>query len=216
MFCAVGANDTLRRATQHERRTATRAALMASAVELIVKSGPSVSVGQIAASAGMSKGAFQHHFASKADLLTAVVVDGWNDAVERLAVPPELTGTVEERVRELVDVSWESYQQPACLAAFVVSTDPNLGNDLRAELTAGFHDMRSQLDECWDAWFADLDLDPAGVRNARRFVRSHVLGMLTQRRLPHGEPPADEELDWLCVAASALLVPSHAPPGRAS
>jgi len=178
---------------------------MASAVELVVERGPSVSTAEIAARAGVSKGAFQHHFASKNELLAAVVASGWNDLAERLEACEVSSTSPAARVRELVDLMWTAYQQPSCLAAFVISVDPGLGADLRVELSAGFHDVRCRLDERWEVLFADLDVSGGAIRAARRFARSHLLGMLTQRRLPHGEPPADVELDRLCDATVHLL-----------
>lgn len=141
---------------------------------------------EIASHTVMSKGAFQHHFATKAELLAAVVAAGWDDLADQLAQLPAPPEAPEARVRELVHVTWESYQRPSCLAAFVISTDPNLGVEVRTEPTAGFHDVRCRLDQLWAERFVEVDVSDATVANTRRFARSHLLGMLAQRRLPHG------------------------------
>ena len=71
------------RRTQQERRSSTRTAILAAAADAVVETGPSTGLGEIARRAGVSTGALQYHFASKTDLLVAVVEVGWNELVER-------------------------------------------------------------------------------------------------------------------------------------
>ena len=61
-------------ATQDERKRATRTAVLGSARQLFGIAGyAQVSIDQIAAQAGVAKGAVYHHFATKADLFEAVL-----------------------------------------------------------------------------------------------------------------------------------------------
>jgi len=129
----------------------------------MIEQGPSVGVAEIASHTGMSKRAFQHHFATKAELLAAVVAAGWDDLADQLPAPPEAP-----EARELVPVTWESYQLRSCLGAFVISTDPNLGVEVRTELTAGFHDVRCRLDQLWAERFDGLDVAATPDRWPRR------------------------------------------------
>jgi AcrR family transcriptional regulator len=199
----VAQNDGHR--TQQERRAATRSALLASAVSAVLETGASASVATIAREAGVSKGALQHHFDSKNDLLVAVVSSGWSDLTERFAQLDDKTAGSAGRVNAVVASMWESYRQPTCRAAFMISSDPNLALDVAERLTPIFAAARLRLDQTWRDAFADLDVSHERLLLARRFVRSHMLGMLVQRQLPSEEPAPDDELSMLCQATLLIL-----------
>lgn len=192
------------RRTQLERRSSTRASLLAAAVHAVVTTGPSTSVADIARQAAVSTGALQYHFPSKLDLLVAVVESGWNDLVERTRSVAR-HATPAERVAELVSAVWEAYRQPACRAAFMISSDPNLDADVAERINAVFDSARSQLDQLWIDAFADLELPMERIMLARRFARSHLNGMVIQRQMTSVEPAPDEELDLLCRATLSIL-----------
>lgn len=192
------------RRTQHERRASTRAALLSAAAHSIVETGPSTGVAEIARRANVSTGALQYHFDSKADLLVAVVEVGWNDLVER-SVSIDRDASPADRVTALVSSMWASYQQPICRAAFMVSSDPNIGADVAARIAPVFDGERSRLDQLWLEIFADLDAPVERVASARRFARSHLVGMVVQRQLTSHEPDPHEELELLCAATLRIL-----------
>jgi AcrR family transcriptional regulator len=198
------------RRTQPERRASTRSALLTAAAGAIVDTGPFTGVAEIARRAGVSTGALQYHFESKSDLLVAVVEVGWNDLVERSMsiardVPPA------DRVAALVSSMWESYQQPVCRAAFMVSSDPNIDADVAERIAPVFDAERSRLDRLWLDTFADLEPPIERVTSARRFARSHLVGMVVQRQLASDEPDPGDELDLLCQATLRILTeqPHH-------
>jgi AcrR family transcriptional regulator len=193
------------RRTQQQRRATTRAALLASAAEVVVDTGPGSSVGEIARRAGLSKGALQHHFESKSDLLAAVVAMGWDDLAERFALLSGQSLPLGEHVAAVVHAMWDSYRQPACRAAFMISSDPNLDRDSAARLAPVFETSRRRLDELWRGLFADFDVSAEQLALSRRFARAHLLGMLVQRQLPSEEPDPESELVLLCDALLHLL-----------
>jgi AcrR family transcriptional regulator len=179
--------------------------LLESAADVIVETGPSSGVAAVARRAGVSKGALQHHFDTKTDLLIAVVSTGWDDLVGRFDRVADVSRPPEERLRALVCAMWDSYQQPTCRAAFMISSDPNLDPNLADHLAPIFDVARVRLDETWRQIFADLDVPGERLGDARRFVRSHLLGMLVQRQLPSEEPEPERELARLCIAAFEIL-----------
>src|ERR1700682_6556937 len=62
------------RRTQAERRDATRTALLDAAMDCLVEKGyANTTTRRIAERAGVTPGALQHHFASKAELLSEAV-----------------------------------------------------------------------------------------------------------------------------------------------
>ncbi len=200
-------SDTaLTRRTQDERRASTRAALLTGAISVVVETGPNTSVTEIAGRAGVSKGALQHHFDSKNDLMVAVVAMGWDDLIELSSSLPGESTSPADRVAALVSAMWESYQRPSCRAAFMISSDPNLDRDLRVRLAPSFDDARDRLDLMWRDALANLDVSDECVAHARRFARSHLLGMLVQRQLPSDEPDPTDELSFLCEATVLILL----------
>lgn len=198
------------RRTQQQRRASTRTALLAAAADAVADTGPSTGVAEIARRAGVSTGALQYHFDSKSDLLVAVVEVGWNDLVEHSmsiepAVPPA------DRVAALVASMWASFQQPLCRAAFTISSDPNLDTEVAARIAPVFDDVRDRLDRRWLETFADLEVPAEQVVSARRFARSHLVGMLVQRQLASAEPGPDDELVLVQRATLAILTERSAP-----
>ncbi len=60
--------------------------LLVAAASAVVETGPATGLADVARRAGVSKGAVQHHFASKLELLLAVVEAGWSDLIEQPAI----------------------------------------------------------------------------------------------------------------------------------
>jgi AcrR family transcriptional regulator len=73
------------RRTQAERRATTQAALLAAARELFTERGfADTGRDDIAARAGVTRGALYHHFATKADVAVAVIEELYGELVERV------------------------------------------------------------------------------------------------------------------------------------
>ncbi|PRX51170.1 TetR family transcriptional regulator [Prauserella shujinwangii] len=122
--------------TQAERRAQTRAALLDATIDCLVEIGYArASVQEICARAGVSKGALQHHFTGKAELMAA--------AVEHLATrlkaqrAPEVARLPEgpERVAAAIDVLWDAYSGTLSTAVtelwIAARTDPRLRAAIR-------------------------------------------------------------------------------------
>lgn len=80
--------------TRAEAAAATRSALVRAASELLDEGGPSaVTLREVGARAGVSRGAPYGHFEDKDHLLTTLAVDAWTaaaDTVERLRAEPRV------------------------------------------------------------------------------------------------------------------------------
>ncbi|MDF6019648.1 TetR/AcrR family transcriptional regulator [Streptomyces sp. JH34] len=83
--------------TRAESAAATRRALLDAAAELLDLGGPeAVTLREVGARAGVSRGAPYRHFAGKDSLLTAVAGEGWErigDQVRALRADPALSAT---------------------------------------------------------------------------------------------------------------------------
>jgi AcrR family transcriptional regulator len=113
----LNSSNTDSRRTQAERRATTRAALLDSTVESLVETGyAGTTTRAIAERAGMTPGALQHHFATKAELVTAAV--GWIgqqllDELLRQGLPLAGSTDIQE---QLLDNMWEVHKGPLIAA----------------------------------------------------------------------------------------------------
>lgn len=118
--------------TQAERRAHTREALLTATIAALVEVGYArLTTRGVAARAGVTPGALQHHFASKADLVADAVghlnAGLTQDFAARLPADPS---TQRRLARELLDALWEVHKGPlmAAMAELLVAarTDPEL------------------------------------------------------------------------------------------
>ena len=146
--------DRSGRRTQEQRRSATRAALLAAAAELVVESGVrALTLASVGERAGYSRGIVTHHFGSKQALLDALAkssqsgfvpgVGGMPPGLERLVLLIE--GYVRELGRDEVAsraflLLWAEAATAAELSASFRERDEAFRTDLRADVAAGIAD----------------------------------------------------------------------------
>lgn len=123
---STGAGSTRR--TQADRTATTRAALADAAIDVLVESGwASVTASGVCERAGVTRGAFHHHYASLPSLLA--------DALGRLYAtmePAELPGA--DDLAGLIDATWSAMTDPRFKA--VIEAWLAMANDssLQAEI----------------------------------------------------------------------------------
>src|SRR5450759_123975 len=102
------------RRTQAERRDATRTALLDAAMDCLVEEGyANTTTRRIAERAGVTPGALQHHFASKAELLSEAVRHSRAKCSQKMRAqgPPDAP-SVDARSEQLLDRMWEVHTGP--------------------------------------------------------------------------------------------------------
>lgn len=122
--------------TQAERREQTRAALLDATVDCLVEIGHArTSMQEICTRAGVSKGAAQHHFADKAELMAAAVE---HLTTKRLAGLAESLDNLPDGVAAIpaaIDILWAGYSGALATAAtelwVAARTDPALRTAIR-------------------------------------------------------------------------------------
>lgn len=122
--------------TQEQRREQTRAALLDATITCLVELGYArTSVQEICARAGVSKGALQHHYAAKSELMAGAVRHLTDQLKQqRLAEVRELPeGT--DRISAAIDMLWEAYSGTLATAVtelwVAARTDPELRAAIR-------------------------------------------------------------------------------------
>lgn len=125
-----------RHRTQAERSAQTRTALLDATIDCLVELGHArTSMQEICARAGVSKGAAQHHFSDKAELMAAAVAHLTTKLAERNTPREGQLPPGRGRVAALVDLLWQSYSGTLATATMelwvAARTDPALRAAMR-------------------------------------------------------------------------------------
>ncbi len=160
------------RRPQAERSADTRAKLIQAAITCLHRDGyAGATVGAVAQEAGVSRGALTHQFASKTDLMLAVVREVFEQDSQQYNRSVSLMSP-KDWLATLPATMWRVINQPAHIAAMEIMlasrSDPDLAVRLR--------EMQGRIDEESFAWvrqrYAAADLTPRKDREAvhRLFV----------------------------------------------
>jgi AcrR family transcriptional regulator len=145
-------NDLAAGHTRSERARATREHLIATAIDVVrQRSYGQATLFEVAKAAGVTPGALQHHFGSRAVLMLEVL-QAILQADDARGVPwPDLTQPLPERAAALVQALWSRlYEPPRFLAAWSVY----FGAAGEAELQPPIAAMRQRLAHGLHARFA--------------------------------------------------------------
>lgn len=195
------------RRTQAERRAQTREALLAAAVELINAVGAAaVTTQQIAAGAGLTRGAVQHQFGTPEDLYLAVVTRGWEQVAAAHQSAPGIETPLKRRITGWAHTMHAAYECDAARAAIEMLVHYRNNATFMADQLPSLKNAEGVLDRLWVDSFADTRLPVADRIRIRRNARSFVLGTLV-RRFSDPTDTADDAKD-LTRLLSALLTPS--------
>jgi TetR/AcrR family transcriptional repressor of nem operon len=146
-------------------RPSTRDRILASGRDLIHRNGFSASgVAEITAAAGVPKGSFYNHFASKEAFACAALDSYWELGSAAFA-PLGQEGPAAERVRRhfaSVDslISADRYAAGCLLGNFATEAAP-VSDDLRKRAAACFDDWTSRLADCVSEGQAEGSIDKA-------------------------------------------------------
>jgi AcrR family transcriptional regulator len=142
-----------KRRTQAERRAATRTALLDAAIECLVEYGyAKTTTRRIAERAGVTRGALQHHFASKAELLGELiryVRAKWMSEMFAEGMPS--ARSIRKRHELMLDRAWRIYRG----TAFTALIELGIGARTDAELLKHTAATRDEISR-WSAITAPI------------------------------------------------------------
>ena len=127
---------------QQQRRAATRLKLLNATLDCLVNDGyPALSTRNVAERAGLSQGALQHHFRSKAALVDAAVTH----MVDKMLMQAQLDlGNLDsdyQRAQLLIDILWASHNLPLTKAVLemllLTRHDGELASTIKRSLEKG-------------------------------------------------------------------------------
>jgi len=169
------------RRTQEERSAETRRKLVAAAIRVSQESGyANLTISKVAQHAGLTNGAMQHHFASRDDLVLAVldtlypIVDLPFEDIASRKLP------VRERVNTFIDLLWQIYSHPEYLVIWDIAFGTRGDAPLRAKLQGYQRDLAARIFKQFAASFADVGLTPQGADQIFSLVISCLRGFALQ------------------------------------
>jgi AcrR family transcriptional regulator len=167
----------VQRRTQAERRAAMKGKVLAATIGCLVERGyADTSTRHIARRAGVTVGAVQHHFDSKAELMAAALRElGERIADDFLAHPPE-GDSPQERIEMMLDRLWAVHRGPLFEAGLELSVASRTDPELRDAMDVVSRAFAMRIAEGMLQMFPDLVARPG-------FAEAAVVGLATLRGL---------------------------------
>ncbi|MBU4609491.1 TetR/AcrR family transcriptional regulator [Achromobacter sp. GG226] len=188
------------RRSHAERSAATRGRLIATAIDVIESGGlEDMSIHQLARRAGLSSGAVQHHFESKAALMMRVLESLLaSDAWEAHRLPPA-DSALPSRARFFLQALWERlYAQPRFIAAWHIYLSSRGQPEVLAEVAEQRRVLNDKMRSDFLAALPELHALPETRRDAVVATVLSTLRGLGLLALFPGDPGAPQsQLDCL-------------------
>lgn len=169
------------RRTQEERSTETRARLIDATLDLLVERGYALATtSEIAGRAGVTRGALNHHFSGKDDLIVQSVshlLHSWIGEIRQVA---ELVKAGSLSLSDFVDRMWELFSGKLFLVTLEHVTAARHNPYLREQLVSVTREFHTALDGTWQDFFDGTGLQKPEVEAAFNATLCLMRGMSLQ------------------------------------
>lgn len=192
--------------TQAERSAATRAELIEATIELLLEKGlNNCSLAAVAKCAGLTTGAVQHQFKTKAKLMRAVIAERLFSA-EPSVIAKELSALrLEDRCRSLVALQWSFYRQPEYLAIWEIILGAKTDKDIQDEIAVWQHSATQAHEDAIRTLLADCNLTDSTIRSLQYFLNSHLRGLAMLRTVQNDQAIVEEQIELLSRTILSLV-----------
>lgn len=185
-----------RRRTQEERSATTRRRLIDAAVECLNDLGYlEATIEVVAERADVSRGAVQHHFGTRNDLLIAVVHDFGLLLAGLDTIASDLT--VVERVNTAIDRTWDQVRSPHFVAVVQIWLATHHIPEISEISSKKIAQFERELDRQWQELFSELPTPPAKIAVVRHIVLAALRGLALRALYRKGRSPWTEEVAML-------------------
>jgi AcrR family transcriptional regulator len=190
------------RRKQADRRAATRTRVLSATIECLVERGyANTSTRHIAARAGVTLGALQHHFSSKADLMAAALTTLGDRMADEFMIEAQLVGGSSERIGQLLDRVWKAHRGPLFTAALELWVAARSDAALRAAMKDVADAQSVRVAEAIVGVFPDMAIRPG-------FAEAVMIGLATMRGLAMSDLGGGLNPDVLWTIARPELLKS--------
>ena len=134
---------------QQRKSAQTRLRMLDAAVDCLVEGGyAGLTTAQVAERAGVSRGAMHHHFATRMDLVAAVVDHIFYQRM-RLFLEDYLGTMAQRRDEELIDLATEAHWRSVQTREYIAYVELAVASRTDAELDRVFAPAAQRYDEVW-------------------------------------------------------------------
>jgi AcrR family transcriptional regulator len=165
---AIKRKSFKQRRTQVQRRSKTQAAILSASIELLALKGYSgFTASGVAARAGISRGAQEHYFPKKADLIVASTRYAMREAIEHARSLADHAGRSSDPIEKFLMDSEHFFFKPVYRAMIEIAIAARSDRNLARIVNPIIQEARDTLNEIWTD-----TLDVAGYprSNAQRFI----------------------------------------------
>lgn len=194
------------RRSQAERRDTMQRALIEAAIEILNEGGfNAATTVAVAARAGVTRGAVQHHFGTTQALLVAVMrhVSRARDERERPTRRPPLP--LRDRIRALIQEYRLLYDGPDGIALMEIWLGAGHDEVLRQQIDALMQRIMERRLDHWRSVLSDVALSDAEIVTLRGVMVSTLRGAAIHRVFSRDPNQAAAQIDLFCVMAEAWL-----------
>ena len=195
---------------KQERGLETRDLILDAVVALIAEQGyAAASTPNIAARAGVSRGALQHHFPSRDALVIAVSQKLTDRMALELSTHDLLGMDTKTRVSHIVDQYWAVFGSVDSIVTLQVRLNEPVAKTQshRAHMT-DIATLRAERERDWLRIFADADATTEQIIAARRFTQTMLRGLSLHHTSHMATTPKEVLLDFLKAALTEMLKPA--------
>lgn len=150
--------------TQEERTAATRARLVEATLDLLLSKGyAGTTIVDIAAHAGLTRGAVAHHFASKDELVVEAFDRHLTLVTEDIRTYAGLVRDGTLSLDDFIDRVWIIFSGRFFMLTLEEVTAARHNDYLRVRLVARTREFHQSLDAIWRQFFAETGLNPLEI-----------------------------------------------------
>lgn len=149
---------------------------------------------EITQRAGVSIGAAQHHFQSKADLILATVEYVFTEMHLFLSEIGPTSGSIEERLDKMISMYWSWFSSPEYLAAWELILGARHDTKLLGQLRALVVLSVEPVNHLWKAAFSDVELTDDEMRQLVQFTFGTMRGLVLRDMVILDSEPDDKEI----------------------
>lgn len=135
---------------------------------------------QIVEFAGLTRGALQHHYDSREDLILATWTEVHARFLARFDATSETSAKLEDRVNQMVEKVWDLYISPEYLVATEIRLGTRADIDFSKQLQEALINFNIAYEEKWQSAFDGL-ASPEKIEQAKRVIGGALRGLAIQR-----------------------------------
>lgn len=187
--------------TQQERTERTRARLLDATIDCLVELGYArTSTNEICRRAGVSRGAQQHHFATKADLMAEAVEHLVSKLIATMSTGPRPTLTGAAGIGECIEMLWRAYSGSLSTAVMELLVAGRTDAELRGAMQPIDKALARRTTELFHEMLGDHL--PANRPDLALWLTVNLIRGLAMEKMLGGDPARRKQLleEWKTIA----------------